>query len=66
LGDQYVSLQPGGSPDMFKNNDEVVLTQSSMQLEELIGKYLVGSDSGKPADKNAQTPADKSTKPQEK
>ena len=74
LGDQYVALQPGGSPDMFKNDDEVVLTQSSMQLEELIGKYLVGNDSGKPGDKNApanaQTPAsppaDKTTKPQEK
>src|SRR6201995_5972793 len=68
LGDQYVALQPGGSPDMFKNNDEVVLTQSSMQLEELIGKYLVGSDSSKPGDKNAPAPAptDKSTKPQEK
>ena len=74
LGDQYISLQPGGSPDNFKNNDEVVLTQSSMQLEELIGKYLVGNDSGKPGDKNAPAqpaagtapPADKSTKPQEK
>ena len=55
LGDQYVSLQPGGSPEMFKNGDEVVLTQSSMQLEELIGKYLVGSgDSGKTGEK---TPA---------
>ena len=43
LGDQYVALQPGGSPDVFKNGDEVILTQSSMQLEELIGKYLVGS-----------------------
>jgi phospholipid/cholesterol/gamma-HCH transport system substrate-binding protein len=71
LGDQYVALQPGGSPDMFKNNDEVVLTQSSMQLEELIGKYLVGNDSSKQGgDKNApQTPAqptppaDKNAKP---
>jgi len=52
LGDQYVSLNPGGSPDMLKNGDEVVLTQSSMQLEELIGKYLVGQgDAGKPAEK---------------
>lgn len=74
LGDQYISLQPGGSPDMFKNNDEVILTQSSMQLEELIGKYLVGNDSSKPGDKTAPAqpaagtppPADKSTKPQEK
>lgn len=54
LGDQYVAIQPGGSPDVFKNGDEVVLTQSSMQLEELIGKYLVGQGDGKPAaDKGA-------------
>src|ERR1700755_1702093 len=73
LGDQYVALQPGGSPDMFKNNDEVVLTQSSMQLEELIAKSRVGSDPGNPGDKNAPAnpqppsnpPADKTTKPQE-
>lgn len=51
LGDQYVGVQPGGSPDMFKNGDEFVLTQSSMQLEDLIGKFLVnGSPSQKPAD----------------
>ena len=42
LGDQYVGIQPGGSPEMFKNGDEFVLTQSSMQLEDLIGKFLVG------------------------
>ncbi|HNR91298.1 MAG TPA: outer membrane lipid asymmetry maintenance protein MlaD [Dokdonella sp.] len=42
LGDQYVGITPGGSPDMFKDGDEVVLTQSSMQLEDLIGKFLVG------------------------
>jgi phospholipid/cholesterol/gamma-HCH transport system substrate-binding protein len=60
LGDQYVSLNPGGSPDMLKNGDEVVLTQSSMQLEELIGKYLVGSDAGKAgAEKSAPKPESK-------
>ena len=41
LGDQYVGLQPGGSPDVLKNGDELVLTQSAMQLEDLIGKFLV-------------------------
>ena len=56
LGDQYVALQPGGSPEMFKDGDEVVLTQSSMQLEELIGKYLVGQGD-KPADKSASDKA---------
>jgi phospholipid/cholesterol/gamma-HCH transport system substrate-binding protein len=53
---------------MFKNGDEVVLTQSSMQLEELIGKYLVGSgDSGKPGDKAAAKPESKpDSKPETK
>jgi len=57
LGDQYVALNPGGSPDVLKNGDEVVLTQSSMQLEELIGKYLVGQgDAGKTGDKKPEAP----------
>jgi len=55
LGDQYVALKPGGSPDLFKDGDEIILTQSSMQLEELIGKYLVGSGDS-PAKKPAETP----------
>ncbi len=42
LGDQYVAIQPGGSLDMFKDGDEFILTQSSLQLEDLIGKFLVG------------------------
>ncbi len=57
LGDQYVGIQPGGSPDMFKDGDEVVLTQSSMQLEDLIGKFLVSGDApAKPAT-TSDTPA---------
>ncbi len=45
IGSQYVAIQPGGSPDMLKNGDEMILTQSAMQLEDLIGKFLVnGSD----------------------
>ena len=48
LGDQYVGVQPGGSPDMFKDGDEFVLTQSSMQLEDLIGKFLVNGSPPKP------------------
>jgi phospholipid/cholesterol/gamma-HCH transport system substrate-binding protein len=57
LGDQYVGVQPGGSPDMFKDGDEFVLTQSSMQLEDLIGKFLVnGSPSQKPADSGSANP----------
>jgi phospholipid/cholesterol/gamma-HCH transport system substrate-binding protein len=55
LGDQYVSIQPGGLPDSLKDGDTILLPQPAMQLEELIGKYLVG-DSGKPGDKTAPKP----------
>lgn len=47
LGDQYVAVKPGGSPEFLADGDEFILTESSVQLEELIGKYLVGgNDSG--------------------
>jgi phospholipid/cholesterol/gamma-HCH transport system substrate-binding protein len=59
LGDQYVGIQPGGSPDMFKEGDEVVLTQSSMQLEDLIGKFLVNGDSSKSSSNQGQEPSAK-------
>jgi phospholipid/cholesterol/gamma-HCH transport system substrate-binding protein len=55
LGDQYVGIQPGGSTDMMKDGDEFVLTQSSMQLEDLIGKFLVN---GSPAEKKPPADAD--------
>ena len=48
IGTQYVAIQPGGSPDALKDGDEMILTQSAMQLEDLIGKFLVN---GSPADK---------------
>jgi phospholipid/cholesterol/gamma-HCH transport system substrate-binding protein len=47
LGDQYVAIQPGGSPEVFKDGDEFVLTQSSIQLEDLIGKFLVSGGPSK-------------------
>lgn len=52
IGSQYVALQPGGSPDVLKDGDEMILTQSAMQLEDLIGKFLV---SGSPSDKKDST-----------
>ena len=48
---------------MFKDGDEFVLTQSSMQLEDLIGKFLVnGSPPQKPANGDA-APATDAGKP---
>ncbi len=58
IGGQYVAIQPGGSPDNLKNDDELILTQSAMQLEDLIGKFLVnGSSSGDKSGSASGTPS---------
>lgn len=46
LGDQYVGLEPGGSPEPLKPGDRIMITNSAMVLEQLIGKYLLGADEG--------------------
>jgi phospholipid/cholesterol/gamma-HCH transport system substrate-binding protein len=54
IGSQYVAIQPGGSPEYLADGDELVLTQSALQLEDLIGKFLVN---GSPSDnKNGSAP----------
>ena len=57
LGDQYVAIQTGGSPEVFKDGDEFILTQSSMQLEDLIGKFLAGSGGSSSDKSDSSTPA---------
>jgi phospholipid/cholesterol/gamma-HCH transport system substrate-binding protein len=56
IGTQYVAIQPGGSPDMLANGDEMILTQSAMQLEDLIGKFLVNGAPGEKKPDSASTP----------
>ena len=59
LGDQYVGLEPGGSPTFLKDGDELVLTQSAMSIENLIGKFLVNGgpkSSGSDASPSSSTP----------
>lgn len=46
LGDQYLAIRPGGSPEFLRDGEEFILTESSLQLEELIGKFMVGGDGG--------------------
>ncbi|TAN04512.1 MAG: outer membrane lipid asymmetry maintenance protein MlaD [Rhodanobacteraceae bacterium] len=61
LGDQYVGIEPGGSPTFLKNGDEMVLTQSAMSIENLIGKFLVNggpkSSSGSSAPASSAPPS---------
>jgi phospholipid/cholesterol/gamma-HCH transport system substrate-binding protein len=57
LGESYVGLTPGGDPESLKPGEEIYLTQSAVDLIQLVGKYMFSGGGGKPAD-NAAQPAD--------
>jgi len=57
LGESYVGLTPGGDPEALKPGDEIYLTQSAVDLIQLVGKYMFSGGGAKPAD-NAAQPAD--------
>ncbi|MGE0371220.1 MAG: outer membrane lipid asymmetry maintenance protein MlaD [Gammaproteobacteria bacterium] len=40
LGEQYISLEPGGAESFLKDGDRLSLTQSALVLEQIIGQYL--------------------------
>ncbi len=46
LGEQYISLEPGGSEDFIQPNGVIDITQSAVVLEEIIGKFLFDKASG--------------------
>ena len=40
LGEKYIGIVPGADDTFVKNGDEIEQTQSSLVLEDLIGKFL--------------------------
>ncbi len=40
LGEQYISLEPGGSDEFLSTDSEIEITQSAIVLEEVIGQFL--------------------------
>jgi phospholipid/cholesterol/gamma-HCH transport system substrate-binding protein len=50
LGSKFVSIEPGGDENMLESGGTIKFTQSSISLEELIGKFVFsggGVDDGK-------------------
>ncbi|MCP3672894.1 MAG: outer membrane lipid asymmetry maintenance protein MlaD [Gammaproteobacteria bacterium] len=45
LGEQYISLSPGGDEDILVNGDVIEDTQSALVIEELIGQFLFSGSS---------------------
>jgi phospholipid/cholesterol/gamma-HCH transport system substrate-binding protein len=46
LGGKYLQLVPGGDTVMLKPGDEITLTQSALNLEDLIGQAIFGRGGG--------------------
>ena len=42
IGDKYISLSPGGSPMNLNPGDRITETESAVDIEELISKYVFG------------------------
>lgn len=42
IGDKFIKLSPGGSDEILKDGDLITDTESSVDIEELIGKYVFG------------------------
>jgi phospholipid/cholesterol/gamma-HCH transport system substrate-binding protein len=44
IGDRYIKLTPGGSEDYVSPGGEIVETESSISMEELVSKYLFDTE----------------------
>jgi phospholipid/cholesterol/gamma-HCH transport system substrate-binding protein len=42
IGDKYIKLSPGGSDLVLKAGDTIIETESALDIEELISKYVFG------------------------
>ncbi|MBI5450947.1 MAG: outer membrane lipid asymmetry maintenance protein MlaD [Gammaproteobacteria bacterium] len=46
LGEQYISIEPGGEERYLKQGDRIKLTQSALVLEQMIGQFLFSKAAG--------------------
>lgn len=43
IGDKFIKLRPGGSDKMLRNNDTIRETESAVDIEELVSKFIHGN-----------------------
>jgi phospholipid/cholesterol/gamma-HCH transport system substrate-binding protein len=51
LGEQYVSLKPGGEENFLKDGEEIKITSDAVVLEQIIGQFLYNKAAEKPENK---------------
>ncbi len=44
IGDRYIKITPGGSDELIEPGGEIIETESAINLEELISKYIFEKD----------------------
>ena len=42
IGDKYIKIEPGGSDAILENGDEIIETESAVDLEKLISEFAFG------------------------
>ncbi len=50
IGDKYINLSPGGSDTMLESGDTIFNTESAIDIEALVSKYIFNKEE-KPAEK---------------
>ncbi|MGE4517944.1 MAG: outer membrane lipid asymmetry maintenance protein MlaD [Desulfobacteraceae bacterium] len=50
IGDKYIQLSPGGDPEILEPGQMITETESPIDFEELISKYVFGSVDSKDSD----------------
>lgn len=53
LGEQYVSLEPGGSMENLTEGSRILLTQSALVMEQIIGQFLYSTAARSDKDSNS-------------
>lgn len=44
IGDKYISLQPGGSDEILDDGDYIEETESALDIEDLVSKFVFGNE----------------------
>lgn len=47
IGERFIKIAPGGSDEWIKPGDKIIDTESSVDIEELISKYIFSIEKGK-------------------
>jgi len=63
LGGKYMSLEPGADDTVIKAGGQIQYTQASLNLEEMIGKFIFSTADKKGDKPAAATPADSNAAP---